>query len=360
MLEPTKKLIFSATDMTTRSILGLLYILRGMSAIGEQTEHALAKFGLKLAQLDPSAQIHRELELDIYIALAQDLRLSHAGLKVGQYFSLAGYGPFVMLLLTCQTIRDAVRIGVGYQALTFLYSRLSVEHQPKTHQSALVLAPYEALDEPARRFLVDCEMAGTFKLLRDLQATFIDVSEQVRVELPIPMPDDPQIVADYQQYYGHHVSFGHRVGRFWATQHLLDQPLMTADSAGHALYLQQCDVALRMQQSQQTTLVDHVRTYLLLHEGDVPDIQTTAQAFGVVERTLRYRLAQLGVSFRQLRDEILYQKSQQYLSNPNMTIEQVAIRLGYAESAAFIHAFKRWSGVSPHRFRQNKNTLMSR
>lgn len=349
-----KEIDLFGKSMTTRSILGLLYILRGMSAIGEQTEPALAKFGLKLDQLDPSARIHREFELKIYIELARHLKRPHAGLNVGQYFSLAGYGPFVMLLLTCSTIREAVRVGVGYQALTFLFSRLHIEHSPDGQQSALVLAPYEALEDSARRFLVDCEMAGTFKLLRDLQATFVDVSEQVRVEMPIAAPEDPAVLLAYQQYYGRDVSFGHRVGRFWASQHLLDKGLVTTDPAGHALYVQQCDQALRLQQSCQTTLIDHVRAYLLLHEGDVPDIQTTARAFDMVERTLRYRLTQLGVSFRQLRDEILYQKSQQYLANPKMTIEQIAEKLGYAESAAFIHAFKRWSGLTPHRFRQTK------
>jgi AraC-like DNA-binding protein len=182
----------------------------------------------------------------------------------------------------------------------------------------------------------------------------VDVSEQVRVEMPIAAPQDPAVLLAYQQYYGQDVSFGHRVGRFWANQSLLEKGLVTADPAGHALYLKQCQHALRLQQSCQTSLADHVRSYLLLHDGEVPDIQTTARAFDMVERTLRYRLTQLGVSFRQLRDEILYQKSQQYLSNPKMTIEQIAEKLGYAESAAFIHAFKRWSGLTPHRFRQTK------
>lgn len=349
-----KEIDLFGKDMTTRSILGLLYILRGMSAIGEPTEPALAKFGIKPDQLDPSARIPRDFELKMYMELSHHLHTPHAGLKVGQYFSLAGYGPFVMLLMTCQTIGEAFRVGVGYQALTFLFSRLHVEYDDHAAQTAIVLAPYEALDDQARRFLVDCEMAGTFKLLRDLQATFVDVSEQVRVEMPIDTPSDPEVLLAYQQYYGRDVSFGHHVGRFWASQSLLDKGLVTGDPAGHALYLKQCQHALRLQQSCQTTLADHVRAYLLLHDGEVPDIQTTARAFEMVERTLRYRLTQLGVSFRQLRDEILYQKSQQYLSNPKMTIEQIAERLGYAESAAFIHAFKRWSGMTPHRFRQTK------
>jgi len=35
------------------------------------------------------------------------------------------------------------------------------------------------------------------------------------------------------------------------------------------------------------------------------------------------------------------------LSTGSLSVEQVARRLGYAETASFTHAFTRWKGVSP-------------
>ncbi|WP_449289884.1 helix-turn-helix domain-containing protein [Nocardia thailandica] len=40
----------------------------------------------------------------------------------------------------------------------------------------------------------------------------------------------------------------------------------------------------------------------------------------------------------------------QMLSTGALSVHDVAIRLGYAESASFIHAFKRWKGVTPKQF----------
>ena len=35
-----------------------------------------------------------------------------------------------------------------------------------------------------------------------------------------------------------------------------------------------------------------------------------------------------------------------------MTVDQVAERLGYAETSSFAHAFKRWKGISPGAYRR--------
>lgn len=35
-----------------------------------------------------------------------------------------------------------------------------------------------------------------------------------------------------------------------------------------------------------------------------------------------------------------------------LSIEQVAERIGYSEASSFVHAFRRWKGVSPRRWAQ--------
>ena len=44
--------------------------------------------------------------------------------------------------------------------------------------------------------------------------------------------------------------------------------------------------------------------------------------------------------------------AEELLTTANLKLEEVAMRLGYAEPANFIHAFKRWKGVSPNAFRE--------
>ena len=49
--------------MSTRSILGVLYILRGLRELGEDISPVLDRYGIDLDKVDPTARIERSLEL---------------------------------------------------------------------------------------------------------------------------------------------------------------------------------------------------------------------------------------------------------------------------------------------------------
>ena len=111
--------------MSNRSILGLLYILRGLRELGEDIAPVLDRYGIDLNKVDPTARIERSLELKIYVEVAYRLKDPLAGLKVGTFFGFAGYGPLTMLLMTCANSYEALKIGIRYQQLTFLFGHLS-------------------------------------------------------------------------------------------------------------------------------------------------------------------------------------------------------------------------------------------
>ncbi|GAC1590722.1 MAG: hypothetical protein NVS3B5_22700 [Sphingomicrobium sp.] len=48
--------------------------------------------------------------------------------------------------------------------------------------------------------------------------------------------------------------------------------------------------------------------------------------------------------------------AEEFLEMPGMKLDEIAMRLGYAEPASFTHAFKRWKGVSPHIFRHQRKS----
>ena len=68
--------------------------------------------------------------------------------------------------------------------------------------------------------------------------------------------------------------------------------------------------------------------------------------------TLRRRLRAQDTSYQQLLDELRYARAQQLLGQHSLPIYRIAEALGFKETASFRHAFQRWSGVAPGRFRQ--------
>ena len=76
-----------------------------------------------------------------------------------------------------------------------------------------------------------------------------------------------------------------------------------------------------------------------------------ADALCMHERTLRRRLRQEKTSFSKLLDEVRQASSCQLLKDTELSIGDIARELGYSSTDAFDHAFRRWHGVSPRKWR---------
>ena len=99
-------------------------------------------------------------------------------------------------------------------------------------------------------------------------------------------------------------------------------------------------------------LSTRIRHIILRVPGEFPDEAAVADALALSGRTLRRQLGKLGTSYRQLLDQVRSDLAQQYLANSSLSVEQVALLLGYTETTNFRRAFKRWLGVSPRDYRQ--------
>ena len=58
-----------------------------------------------------------------------------------------------------------------------------------------------------------------------------------------------------------------------------------------------------------------------------------------------------GVTFDAIKDEVRYAVARQLLSLTQLPSADVGLSLGYSTPSSFIHAFERWSGLSPTRWR---------
>jgi AraC-like DNA-binding protein len=333
--------------MSTRPSLGMLYILRGLRDLGEDVAPVLARFGLDLDRLDPGARVERALELRIYMEIADHLKDPLSGLRTGTYFGFTGYGPLTMLLMTCNDAYEAIQAGVRYQQLTYLFGGLRFE--PGQETSALVITPLRLPPKPFR-FRVDGEASGTYKLVKDMQATLgLDLRAE-RIDLPYPRPAEARA---YEEHFQCPVVFGEDSEmRFWMRNEHLQFRFPTADPTAHALFRAQCDQQLAEQEATcLEKLSEKVAAHLDLFTGGYPSATEVAAAFDIAERSFRRQLGAEGSSFRALLDQVRFRKAQLLLQGSKQSVEAIAQLLGYAESAAFIHAFQRWAGCSPAVFR---------
>jgi AraC-like DNA-binding protein len=71
------------------------------------------------------------------------------------------------------------------------------------------------------------------------------------------------------------------------------------------------------------------------------------------QRTLSRRLREEGTSLRKLLDAVRCDFAVRYLATSELTIAEVADRLGFSDPTAFIKAFRRWTDDTPQAFRRH-------
>ncbi len=82
------------------------------------------------------------------------------------------------------------------------------------------------------------------------------------------------------------------------------------------------------------------------------ELTATAGALAVSPRTLQLKLAGEGTSFAAVIDAFRKERALALLAEPGLPVTVIATRAGFATPSAFARAFRRWTGISPSRYRQ--------
>ena len=100
-------------------------------------------------------------------------------------------------------------------------------------------------------------------------------------------------------------------------------------------------------------LLSHIRELVSIHLERSPSVSFIAKKLRVSERTLRRRINEEGLNYRDIIKDVRYSTAVYYLENTDTRIEKIAWLLGYKETSNFRKAFKSASGMSPSEWRSN-------
>jgi AraC-like DNA-binding protein len=300
--------------------------------------------GLDAAQLaDPTIEIRPSQEL----ALVRNLLTALGdppgiGLDIGRRYHLSTYGVWGFALLTSPTLRAAAEVVERYLALSYAFVRFRI----RLDGDGLHIVLDEA-DVPAdvRAFFLD----------RDFVAWANAMSEMLPGGLPLRgvrfRGAKPAHAARYTALCGMEPEFGAAENAVRLDPALLDLPLQQANPVMARLCLDQCRNLLDRRRYRDG-YAGRVRDRLFQQAGSPPGLDVIAAELHLSPRSLRRHLEAEGTSFRTLSEEVLETLAEELLTTAHLKLEEVATRLGYAEPASFIHAFKRWKGMSPNAFRE--------
>lgn len=89
----------------------------------------------------------------------------------------------------------------------------------------------------------------------------------------------------------------------------------------------------------------------LLPRSDA-SLSKTAKRLHLTSRTLQRRLTEEGVAFADLVAEVRRTQAERLLHKGEADLSEVAGAVGYQDTGAFVRAFKKWTGTTPGKFRE--------
>ena len=264
------------------------------------------------------------------------------GLELGRRMHLTAYGLIGYGALSSRTFGDAWQLLLQYPALlgTYFCLQLTVEED-----LAWVSASDYIFTDDLQVFNVEMCLASLKLVCEDLLGRpLLPVAAEFRHACP-------DYVAHYTSSFACPIRFQAARNAFAFPSRLLEQRLPLADPLTNVDILERCR-RLNAEFSSWQVWLERVRQSLAKDLANPPAIEQLARQLHCSPRTLRRHLQALGTSYQELLDQLRFSRAKVLLGEQDLPMSRVAEVLGFSETASFRHAFVRWSGMPPSRFRR--------
>ena len=163
---------------------------------------------------------------------------------------------------------------------------------------------------------------------------------------------EPPSAVRYVEVFGCAVRFGTPADRLWFSADEWQAPMDSADPVLARVLEDHARTLARQISAQGSDFVSRVSRAIASGMPNAASAESVARALAVSTRTLQRKLVQAGTTFRDVSDSVRARLAQDYLSDPRVSIAEVAMLLGFSEQASFNRAFRRWTRESPGRWRR--------
>ena len=264
------------------------------------------------------------------------------GLLLGEKLDPSCFGVLGYLVMTCNSIRGALPLIHRYQQLVIDCGTTMVTHDKNT--ATLAWTPTNR--ELQYRALIDL----LFAAIRQFSHWSAGILQPVtHASFQYPKPADTN---NHQRIFGNKLSFNAPINSLEHPTDWLDIPLKTANPLLHPVILTQSDQLLKLLQ-QDRSHAGNVKQLLmdLLPKG-MGNLDNVANQLHMSARTLQRHLSLQNMNFHDLLRDARMELARFYLIHSQLSLAQVAEKLGYTDVSSFSHAIKVHTGKTPRDWRK--------
>ena len=269
------------------------------------------------------------------------------GLHIGLQTRPTLYGSLGFALMSASSIPG------GHRDLDALrVARNDGVHRPLPERQARasLIVDEHADFGAARDIVILSTLVALWQVSRTL--TGRELNTTATAELALPEPRYSARLAGS----GLRMRFDRPVHQLTFDARYLDLPYTMPDPMAAKLAREQCDRELEAR-GLNGGLPERVRG--LIHDpgGGFRRIEEVAAAMRRSPRTLKRQLGAQGVRFSALREDELRLEAVTLLRSEDLSLAEIAARLGYANTTSFERAFLRWTGRRPAKLRAETSGL---
>lgn len=308
------------------------------------SQKVLANSHITVDQLDDTAtRISMRQRLVVYQNILDSCDDPSIFLKAGSDATVCSFGVWGYVLLSSNTILDAIHMAFKYLKLTGPLLRktfdIDEDHAFFEAEDILLLGP---LLQP----VIDFWYAFSFKTSMEISKGSF-VLEHIYLTFP-----EPEYKSSYEAIFKCPVTFNSDRNRMCFSRHILELELPRANPLSFQICTDMCATMVR-EMKNISGPAKEVRDLILLTPNYFPTFKDIAGQLFMTPRTLRRKLADQGTSYQQILNETRKHLAIKFLRETNLSMDQIAERVGFSDARNFRHAFKKWTDSTPssHRAR---------
>lgn len=251
----------------------------------------------------------------------------------------------IEMLVLGEDLADALQRSCRFYRLVSDGLRLRLIQGGETAIFEITLA------DPARdegHFLVEWHMLRWYMLCQWLIGEEIALE---RVDFPHAMQT---ALADYTEVFGHNIRFSQPTARFFFSGHHLARKVIRRLSNIEGDWARRRAGAFAEPDIYRAwkELLKAALRARMARMNPIPTMEELAEEFGVCGQTLRRRLKAERTSYRKLKAEARREMVLEGIRNQELTLGQISLMAGFAETNGLVRAMKSWTGLTPSQYRK--------
>jgi AraC-like DNA-binding protein len=308
-----------------------------------ELEPLLSCAGLSVDEIDDTERrIAASNQVAFLEVVAETLNDQFLGLSLAEEFDCRDLGLLYYVMASSDSLGGAFKRASRYSRVTNEAILLQYQEAPEP----TLCLKYSGIPRHADRQQIEFCMLALVRVSRLLSGRQL---LPVRVSM---MHVRSEGVSQFARFLGKDIEFGSDADEITFPAGSAEWSLVNGDQRLSKILLKICEEDLNARKRNHDALRVAVENTIvpLLPHGQA-HAHVVAAKLGMSERTLSRRLAQEGVTFIEILQQLKASLASRYLEDGAMPISRIAWLLGFEDASSFSHACRRWTGKSPRELR---------